>query len=678
MARPAADLQRSAKGALRSAAPAMLMLPPATGELPESGGLILAGHAVPVKKVMEHCGHAYHDLVRRQVGLEVGSDDSTDGSEESGDGVVKKKESGENAGTRLRTMLSEGDADDLYELLNLGEKRWRATGDEIKKAFRKVSLMYHPDKVCHLGPEAMKDSETHFKSMKKAYEILSDKKRRASYDSIDDVDDTFPSEGALNDENFFKKMVPVFDLNARWSSANRVPSLGGEDAPMDEVHKFYDFWYEFKTWRDFSFDLEYDPDQAECREEKRWMDRQNQKNVKKKKLEEASRIRRMVDVAYKKDPRVRKEADEAKAVKDAVKMEKQRGREAELVAEKAAAEEKARAAEIAAAENKVERASAKKAKDSHKQLMRRARQRLRSASKDRGFVTNDELSLAVERCCGELPVAEINIVSEQVEKLATSGDEDKALTLLNAAIARAGEAQVAAEEAAEAAKPTPAAADAVTPTKSKPESAAPAEWTQDEMKRLTKALNKCPVGTVDRYQKLADFVGGGRTSDDCLAMVNAKRAKNVASSKGAPASSVPKPKVAAIGSDFERFEREKKKCVAKSKEEAVLTTAEAVAATPAKANGVPNGHANGNGKANGVANSVKSEKANGTKPPNVADFSPKQQAVLEAAMKKYPASSGANRWKLIADEVPGRSNEECEQRYLELVSFYKAKKAGTK
>lgn len=682
MARPAAAAMRAGKMAPAPARPVVLLLPAATGALPADGGEILACNAAPAPKVMEHCGHAYHALVRRRSGLDAAGDADVDGGRaaaaakgereraaaKAGNGVGEagagdsggSGDDGDgegNAGTRLKRMLTK-DSDDLYDLMGLGEKRWRATADEIKKAFRKVSLMYHPDKVCHLGPEALADSETHFKAVKKAYEILSDKKKRASYDSIDDVDDSIPSETSLNDENFFAKMVPVFDLNARWSSANRVPSLGDDKTPMAEVNKFYDFWYSFKTWRDFSFDLEYDLDQAECREEKRWMDRQNQKHVKTRKLEEASRIRKLVDVAYKRDPRVRREKDEAKEKKEAAKREKAREREAvaEAEAEIAAAAKEEENKKAAAA--KEQRASAKKTKELNRQITRRARQKLRAAVKDVGCIDDEDTSIAVERCCGELPAADIDAVAGRVE--AAGGDGTEVLRLLNEALS--GDALDAQTKSA----PAPAVA---VESKPEPKSEPPplVEWTPDEMKRLTKALAKCPVGTVDRYQKLADFVGGGRTAAECLAMVNAKRAKNVAVASAPRAAARPTVVVAPMGSDFERFERERKKCDTVNKETPMSgSVAQAPERAPVAAAGErPNGTAR---QANGGSASEK--------PPNALSFSPKQQAQLEAAMKKHPVSTGASRWSLIAEEVSGRSSEECEKRFKELVAFYKSKKGS--
>lgn len=65
---------------------------------------------------------------------------------------------------------------------------------------------------------------------------------------------------------FYAKFAECFELNSRWSIHNRVPRFGDDATDMAEVD---DFWYSFKYWCDFSFDLEYDTDQAERREEKR-------------------------------------------------------------------------------------------------------------------------------------------------------------------------------------------------------------------------------------------------------------------------------------------------------------------------------------------------------------------------------------------------------------------------
>lgn len=62
---------------------------------------------------------------------------------------------------------------DYYKMLGISKT---ATEDEIKKAYRKLALKYHPDKNKNPGAEEM------FKNVAEAYEVLSDKKKREIYD----------------------------------------------------------------------------------------------------------------------------------------------------------------------------------------------------------------------------------------------------------------------------------------------------------------------------------------------------------------------------------------------------------------------------------------------------------------------------------------------------------------
>uniref|UniRef100_A0A182THT8 J domain-containing protein n=1 Tax=Anopheles melas TaxID=34690 RepID=A0A182THT8_9DIPT len=62
---------------------------------------------------------------------------------------------------------------DFYKILGVSKN---ASDDEIKKAYRKLALKYHPDK--NKAPQA----EERFKEVAEAYEVLSDKKKRDIYD----------------------------------------------------------------------------------------------------------------------------------------------------------------------------------------------------------------------------------------------------------------------------------------------------------------------------------------------------------------------------------------------------------------------------------------------------------------------------------------------------------------
>jgi molecular chaperone DnaJ len=63
---------------------------------------------------------------------------------------------------------------DYYEVLGVGRQ---ASADEIKKAYRKIAMQYHPDK--NPGDKAAEDK---FKEAAEAYEVLSNPDKRAQYD----------------------------------------------------------------------------------------------------------------------------------------------------------------------------------------------------------------------------------------------------------------------------------------------------------------------------------------------------------------------------------------------------------------------------------------------------------------------------------------------------------------
>ena len=62
---------------------------------------------------------------------------------------------------------------DYYEVIGVGRD---ASDEEIKRAFRKLALEYHPDRNRKVG------AEERFKEINEAYQVLSDSKKRSAYD----------------------------------------------------------------------------------------------------------------------------------------------------------------------------------------------------------------------------------------------------------------------------------------------------------------------------------------------------------------------------------------------------------------------------------------------------------------------------------------------------------------
>jgi len=78
---------------------------------------------------------------------------------------------------------------DYYQILGVPRN---ATNDEIKRAYRKLAMQYHPDR----NPEKEKWANEKFKEINEAYAILGDPEKRRQYDqfgTIGNIGDIFSS-----------------------------------------------------------------------------------------------------------------------------------------------------------------------------------------------------------------------------------------------------------------------------------------------------------------------------------------------------------------------------------------------------------------------------------------------------------------------------------------------------
>ena len=69
----------------------------------------------------------------------------------------------------------------LYDTLGINRN---ASDEEIKRAYRKLAMKYHPDRIKNKSPEEKSVAEEKFKEISSANDILSDKKKRSLYDQF--------------------------------------------------------------------------------------------------------------------------------------------------------------------------------------------------------------------------------------------------------------------------------------------------------------------------------------------------------------------------------------------------------------------------------------------------------------------------------------------------------------
>ena len=93
---------------------------------------------------------------------------------------------------------------DYYEILGVGRT---ATKEELKKAYRKLAMQYHPDR----NPDN-KEAEEKFKEAAEAYEILSNDEKRSNYDRFghNGVKGGFGSSGFTDINDIFSHFSDIF------------------------------------------------------------------------------------------------------------------------------------------------------------------------------------------------------------------------------------------------------------------------------------------------------------------------------------------------------------------------------------------------------------------------------------------------------------------------------------
>lgn len=225
--------------------------------------------------------------------------------------------------------------------------------------------------------------------------MLLDPVKRRQFDSVDEgADKEPPSKKATQKGNFFKLWAPVFEAEGRFSKKQPVPKLGNDKSTKEEVEYFYDFWYNFDSWRSFEYQDEDVPDDNESRDQRRHIERKNNNARKKKKTEDSARLRKLVDTALDLDERIKKFKQQEHAQKNKRRIEKEA--EAKRAAEEAIKkkEEEEKAAKEKEAADKAAKLDGKKAKEAAKNAAKKNKRVVRGAVKDANYFASGDASAA--------------------------------------------------------------------------------------------------------------------------------------------------------------------------------------------------------------------------------------------------------------------------------------------
>ncbi|KAF4673424.1 DnaJ (Hsp40), sub C, member 2 [Perkinsus chesapeaki] len=554
---------------------------------------------------VEPAGRSFHHVwekprLSKSQKKRAQKDDSTDTPESSAESTSeepsrsgwsakKKKVVGEQL--KLNKVL---DGLNLYDILKVNPT---ATQDQIKKSYRRLVLEHHPDK--QKGSAKEEEEKLTFLRIQEAFEVLSDERRRKQYDSSLPFDETVPTE-LEEDEDFFEVFGPVFDANARWSNRRPVPSLGNDTTDLNKVKRFYHFWMNFDSWRDFSQHDEYDVADASCREERRWVERQNQRIRRKYETAEASRIRKLVESAMQLDPRLIREKEDERRVKELQQREKEEIRKRKEEEEEAA--RKRKIAEEEEAERRKE--EEKKREKEERERLKKIRQNVRGTYRSRCDVVDQE---TLKKLLLELKPAQLEKFALKTETF--SQDSSKLKAMFDSALDHILQAKKkSVKHVASAAK-------------TNKHSSAGAPWSLDEVHMLAKGQQKYKVGYAGRWRAIAQFLqsaGFDRTADEVIAQTRLMATP-----------------------EYLKNQKTDEKQV---EEEQQTEKAPSSPPTPPPAP---------------VAAERKVEPASSPE-----DWTPAQQKALEKGLATHPASLGANeRWKRIADDVPGKTKKECVARF---------------
>jgi len=527
---------------------------------------------------------------------------------------------------------------DHYRVLGIPDLRVEASTKDVKKAYKYMVLKCHPDK----SQGNTKVDEEAFTCIQKAYEQLCYIDGKRAYDSVDPrFDDDVPNITEHNKQNFYKVFGPVIASNAQWSMNKNVPMLGSDSDEIDYVNDFYNFWYDFKSWREYSYLDEEERDKADCKEERRYLDKLNKIERIRRKKEEMTRMRQLVDICYACDPRIKAFNEDRKKRKLEAKLAKQEAYRLEQEALRLQKEEEERIRheeEQKRIQLEKERAEAeKKERQKQNKLLKGERKKVRDCVKNNNyFCTNND---NVVKDMENLELLLQGLAIDDLKKLnALNSNVNEFSKLYTSFVTSSLEAQeTKTKENLIKAK--------VSQELHKDQAISSDKFSTQDIALLVKAVKIYPPGTVNRWNTIADYLNLHSTvcksyiSKDIITKV-----KNLQSREGDDLKSKINEQA------FDNFEKSQKQRI-----EGVVS-----------AGGI---------SSKDTMNSALADKNAAKDKKKKLPWSAEEQKLLEEGLKKFPQSVGPQRWDDIAKLVETRSKKDCMRRYKDLVEQIKAKRA---